>query len=116
MKITSIGNPPSPSQAHLDSMRADAERRHNLMEMQCAGSLRRLGIQPTGKKLNVYELDKILSEKRCWRSSIAGRIYPCRRATSFCCSALRQNIALREKGRASRPLRSNQRAQVPGTL
>jgi hypothetical protein len=58
-----IGNY-DPATSRRESLRAEAERRFALAEMQAAGALKRLGIQPTGGKLNVFELDKILSEKR----------------------------------------------------
>jgi hypothetical protein len=58
-----IGDVPSPSQVRLDAMRAYAERRYNLLELQCSASLKRLGIQATGAKLNIFEIDRVLAEK-----------------------------------------------------
>ncbi|MGB6284199.1 MAG: hypothetical protein WBG18_07250 [Xanthobacteraceae bacterium] len=58
-----IGND-GPAKTRIDAMRADAERRYALLEIQAAGALRRVGIQATGAKLNIYELDRVLAEKR----------------------------------------------------
>jgi hypothetical protein len=43
---------------------ANAERRFALAEMACAGDLKRLGIRPTGGKLNPDELDRTLTERK----------------------------------------------------
>jgi hypothetical protein len=52
------------SPERIAAMRADSERRFQLAEMSCVGDLKRLGIRPTGGKLNIYELDRVLSEKK----------------------------------------------------
>jgi hypothetical protein len=52
------------SPERITALRADTERRFQLAELAAAGDLKRLGIQPTGGKLNIYEIDKVMSERK----------------------------------------------------
>jgi hypothetical protein len=64
MSIT-VGNKQSPDQARLDVLRAEGERRRGLLEMEVAGSLRRLGIAyPANGRLDIYQLDRVLAQAK----------------------------------------------------
>jgi hypothetical protein len=50
----------SPNEQHLAILRAESERRFQLAEMQCARDLRRLGIEPSGGKIDPPVLQNAL--------------------------------------------------------
>jgi hypothetical protein len=52
------------SPERIAALRADTERRFALAEMQCAGDLKRLGIKPTGAKIDSFVLNQAMSERK----------------------------------------------------
>jgi hypothetical protein len=53
-----------PETSRRAAVHAEAERRFALAQMQCAGDLRRLGIKPTGEKIDPMVLQDALRKHK----------------------------------------------------
>ena len=66
MKITSVGNTPKPC-SRLEFLQADAQEKYKLAYVECAGTMRRIGLEPG--KIHIFKLNAAMDRAHLDRTA-----------------------------------------------